>query len=441
MPSLKFVDLFSGCGGLSLGFSQAGLQGIFAIERDPMAFETFKANLLGNRGTGRAFSWPTWLGQESWDIEELLDKHLDDLVSLRGTIDILCGGPPCQGFSFAGRRNEDDPRNQLFNKYVEVVEALQPRVIVLENVPGMKSLHGRSNVVPLPGAKASPVRQTYYDKLVGRLQDAGYEVASELVDSSRFGVPQRRSRLIAIGMRKDLAAGFPDFGKSAFGFLEASRARLIDELGLTETVSASEAISDLETRGKMLLPCLDPEVRNGFSEAPYSHPMSGYQALMRDGYEGPMDSMRLARHRPEVAARFERIINECKKGVPMNEASRKKFGLKKQRIHPMSPDEPSPTVTTLPDDILHYSEGRILTVRETARLQSFPDWFHFKGKYTTGGHRRRKECPRYTQVGNAVPPLLARAIAMAIGQLLEEAGKNRSRNENDFMELGTKLSA
>ena len=441
MPSLKFVDLFAGCGGLSLGFSQAGLEGIFAIERDPMAFETFKANLLGNQGSGKAFTWPAWLEKEAWDIEELLEKHADDLTSLRGQVDVLCGGPPCQGFSFAGRRNEDDPRNQLFNKYVEVVEALQPQAIVLENVPGMKVLHGRGNVVPLPGTNAGPIRQSYYDKLVGRLQDAGYEVASALVDCSRFGVPQRRSRLIAIGMRKNVAKGFPDFGRRAFELLESSRVEMLGKLGLPETVSASHAISDLETKGKQLGPCRDPMVRGDFHEVDYVHPRTSYQVLMQDGYEGPMDSMRLARHRPDVAARFERIINECRKGVPMNEASRREFGLKKQRIHPMSPDEPSPTVTTLPDDILHYSEPRILTVRETARLQSFPDWFHFKGKYTTGGHRRRKECPRYTQVGNAVPPLLARAIAITVRKLIEEGRDETSRIENEFMGLGAKISA
>ncbi len=439
--TLKFVDLFAGCGGLSLGFLQAGLEGIFAIERDPMAFETFKANLLGSQRTGQAFNWPAWLEQEARDIENLLDRHRDDLGSLMGKVDVLCGGPPCQGFSFAGRRNEDDPRNQLFNKYVEVVEALEPQAIVLENVPGMKVMHGRGNIVPLSGANAYPMRQSYYDKLVVRLEDAGYEVASALVDCSRFGVPQRRSRLIAIGMRKDIAEGISDFEKRAFELLESSRVRMLRELGLQESMSASHAISDLETKGKQLVPCQDPMARGDFHEAAYLHPMTSYQVFMQDGHEGPMDSMRLARHRPDVAARFERIINECRKGVPMNEASRRDFGLKKHRIHPMSPDEPSPTVTTLPDDILHYSEPRILTVRETARLQSFPDWFHFKGKYTTGGHRRRNECPRYTQVGNAVPPLLAQAIGIAVGKLIEEASSDTSPNENRFTGLEAKISA
>ena len=125
-------------------------------------------------------------------------------------------------------------------------------------------------------------------------------------------------------------------------------------------------------------------------------------------------------HRDEVRDRFAQIIKECTQGVRMNEESRARFGLKKHRIYPMSAWEPAPTITTLPDDVLHYSEPRILTVRESARLQSFPDWFRFRGKYTTGGALRTKECPRYTQVGNAVPPLLAEAIGLAAVATLQE---------------------
>ena len=134
--------------------------------------------------------------------------------------------------------------------------------------------------------------------------------------------------------------------------------------------------------------------------------------------------MRMARHRDNVRERFARILAECPKGVRMNEENRKLFGLLKHRVYPMSSTEPAPTITTLPDDVLHYSEPRILTVRECARLQSFPDWFVFRGKYTTGGELRIKECPRYTQVGNAVPPLLARAVGLAVRATLDEASRN-----------------
>ena len=132
-----------------------------------------------------------------------------------------------------------------------------------------------------------------------------------------------------------------------------------------------------------------------------------------------MDSMRLTRHRDEVRERFAKILKECPRGVRMNEANREQYSTKKHRVYPMDAWEPAPTITTLPDDVLHYSEPRILTVRESARLQSFPDWFQFRGKFTTGGDRRTKECPRYTQVGNAVPPLLARAIGLAVRAVLD----------------------
>lgn len=111
MQPHSFVDLFSGCGGLSLGLSLSGMRGRFAIERDPMAFATFSANFLNGREVPvKGFDWPSWLEARAWAIDELLETHKLELEKLRGSIDVLAGGPPCQGFSFAGRRAEDDPR-------------------------------------------------------------------------------------------------------------------------------------------------------------------------------------------------------------------------------------------------------------------------------------------------------------------------------------------
>ena len=427
MKSYTFGDLFSGCGGFSLGLSQAGLKGIFAIERDKMAFETFSENFLKNPTNANRFEWPKWLAKQAWDIEQLLAIHKADLVRLRGEIDVLAGGPPCQGFSFAGRRVEDDPRNLLFEKYVEVVDALQPQALILENVPGMKVAHARRNVVtlPVPGAPAEKPK-SFYDRLVERLNRVGYDVKAMLVDSSRFGVPQRRSRLIAVGVRHDLCEWVDGGLERVPLLLEEARLQQLKEFNLPEAVSASEALSDLEIDGKILVDCTDPELSRRFQEMTYSAPTTTYQRLMHQGHTGPMDSMRLARHRDDVKERFRRILAECRRGVRMDDESRKTYGLKKHRIYPMASSEPAPTVTTLPDDILHYSEPRILTVREYARLQSFPDGFAFKGKFTTGGERRTKECPRYTQVGNAVPPFLARAIGIAVCKLLEEVKVTKS---------------
>ncbi len=433
MKSYSFADLFAGCGGLSLGLSLAGLKGRFAIERDPMAFDTFASNFIDNSAPGFEFDWPTWLARQAWDIEILLKRHKDQLEGLRGEIDVLAGGPPCQGFSFAGRRVEADPRNLLFEKYVEVVCALRPQTLVLENVPGMRVAHSRRNVVDLPLAGDKQEKpKSFYDKLVSSLDAAGYEMEAMLVDSSRFGVPQRRSRLIAIGVRKDLCKWVDGGVSRIFKLLEEARVTQLAELQLPEAVSAESALSDLETTGGELVDCVDPESSRRFQELKYVAPTTNYQQLMHAGHVGRMDSMRLARHRDDVRQRFARILVECRRGVRMDDESRKTYGLKKHRIYPMASGDPAPTVTTLPDDILHYSEPRILTVRESARLQSFPDWFKFKGKFTTGGERRTKECPRYTQVGNAVPPFLARAIGMAIRNLLDEVALTRSYFDEDL---------
>lgn len=440
MKKYSFADLFSGCGGLSLGLTQAGLKGQFAIERDAMAFRTFATNFIDARGASDRFEWPAWLERRAWGIEELLEYHGKELLGLRGTIDVLAGGPPCQGFSFAGRRNEDDPRNLLFKKYVEMVEALQPQALVIENVPGMRVAHARRNVVELQAADPGGRKISFYDKLVESLSAAGYDVDAMLVDSASFGVPQKRSRLIAIGVSKDLCKWLDGGILRAFKLLEEARVEQLAELGLPPFVTASDAISDLEITGRPLVECVDPESPKRFMEASYGGPRTPYQTLMHHAHVGSMDSMRLARHTDEVKDRFAKILAECRKGVRMDDASRRTYGLKKHRIYPMAEREPAPTVTTLPDDILHYREPRILTVRECARLQSFPDRFIFKGKYTTGGERRTKECPRYTQVGNAVPPLLARAIGNALTRLLDEVSVAQLDSDNAATQLALTMA-
>jgi len=418
MSAYKFVDLFSGCGGLSLGLAMAGLEGQFAVERDAMAFETFSANFLSERKLPVAkFAWPSWLEKKAWPIDELLAQHVEQLKKLEGEIEVLAGGPPCQGFSFAGRRDEADPRNQLFEKYVEVVKAIKPSALVLENVPGMKVAHSKKNA---SGDGRDAPSESYYEKLKRSLEGIGYEVHGELVNAARFGVPQKRSRLIVIGLRRGVAAALDGGVTQAFKLLESMRAAQLKELELPELVPVCDALSDLTTKWHSRKPCVDPYSPKGFEEIEYDEPSSRYQKLMHKGCrKDAMDSMRLARHGDEVRERFAKILQECPRGVRMNEANREQYSTKKHRIYPMDPWEPAPTITTLPDDVLHYSEPRILTVRESARLQSFPDWFQFRGKFTTGGDRRTKECPRYTQVGNAVPPLLARAIGLTIRAVLD----------------------
>lgn len=427
MAHYKFIDLFAGCGGLSLGLSLAGLEGVFAIEKDPMAFETFSANFLDKRKTPiKKFAWPVWLEQKAWGIDDLLAEHHSELTHLKGKIEVLAGGPPCQGFSFAGKRQESDPRNLLFERYVGVVDAIRPSALILENVPGMRVAHATKTTDGI----RQQASESYYDKLKRSLEAIGYDVHCELMDASQFGVPQKRSRLIVLGLNNRISANLDGGVRRVFQLLEEKRQEQLSKFRLPEIVSAGDAISDLNTDHSIRQPCTDPYSPSGFEEAVYLGPDTTYQKLMnKHCRKGAMDSMRLARHRQEVRERFTRILQECKPGVLMDKDSRERFGLKKHRIYLMSRDHPAPTITTLPDDVLHYLEPRILTVRESARIQSFPDWFRFSGKFTTGGSMRSKECPRYTQVGNAVPPFLARAIGLAVIAALEEASQSK---QTDF---------
>jgi DNA (cytosine-5)-methyltransferase 1 len=139
---------------------------------------------------------------------------------------------------------------------------------------------------------------------------------------------------------------------------------------------------------------------------------------MRDGFKGTPSDTRLAKHSPQIKRRFERIIALCeaqgRSNVQLSPKMREKFGIKKMATRVLDRNKPAPTITSMPDDLLHYDEPRTLTVRENARLQTFPDWFAFRGKYTTGGHLRRREVPRFTQVANAVPPLLAELLGVVL---------------------------
>lgn len=419
LSEAKFIDLFAGCGGLSLGLMQAGLQGLFAVELDPMAFRTLEHNLAQPSLHANGFTWPTWLPQEAMSIERLLKKHSGELALLQSEVEVVVGGPPCQGFSFAGRRNAKDPRNELFLQYVRAVDTVRPSFVVLENVPGMKIPH--AGLLSQPSSRPTT---SHFERLCQELGRIGYKVEARIVDPVEYGVPQRRRRLIALGAREDIAMVLKGGVERLFQLLEESRRKQLAKLGLNVPISVKDAISDLETSGRMLVSCEDADSPKGFKELAYQGPRTHYQKTMNGGeWARPMNSMRLARHRDHIRERFTQILEDCPRGVRLDKEARARFSLRKNRIFPMAEDEPAPTITTLPDDILHYSEPRILTVRECARLQSFPDWFQFKGNFTTGGHRRKLECPRYTQVGNAVPPLLARAIGSAISLALAEVRK------------------
>ena len=398
-----FIDLFAGCGGLSLGLIKSGMRGVFAIEKNSDAFSTLKHNLIdGDRGN---YEWPEWLPCKAMKTSDLLSKYRGKLKDLRGKIDVVAGGPPCQGFSFAGRRNSQDPRNKLTEEYIEIVNILRPKFLILENVKGFTSAFSNSDERPYSETVVETLEQLGW---------GGYKVFDKMLNASVFGVPQPRPRFILLAIRADLVEEnlsnpFDDIEEFAKEFRNARSLN-------GHEITVKEAISDLRVSNKKLVASEDSK---GFVQIKYKAPkkLSEFQVLMRDGLKNSQspNSLRLARHKPETRKRFEKVLAECPKGKSLSKEFREKLNMKKQCFTPLHPDQISKTITTLPDDLLHYDEPRILTVRENARLQTFPDWFEFKGKYTTGGPRRKIECPRYTQVGNAVPPLMAEAL----GEILQ----------------------
>lgn len=413
-PALVFADVFAGCGGISLGLTTAGWRGSFAIEKSPDAFRTLEANLVSGRK--RKFDWPDWLPKTATTTTDFLHQHGDSLVAMRGKIDLLAGGPPCQGFSLAGRRAHSDPRNVLTEDYISIVQKLNPRFLLIENVRGFTlpfKKHGdaESNTIP------------YSDRVIARLETLNYRVYSKLINLSEYGVPQSRKRFIIIAIREGDPAISKLDGKTPFDLLEKKRKHFLGTKGLPHDrpVSVGEAIGDLATFGKSLVDCNDSNV-SGYKQIDFKETKLGspFVRLMRRNTTLAPNSLRLPKHAEKTVEQFVRIASTCTRGRTLHDDDRKALGIKKHAITPLDETQPSATITTLPDDIIHFSEPRILTVRENARIQTFPDWFKFTGKYTTGGKARKNECPRYTQVGNAVPPLFAEAVGRLLISLADE---------------------
>lgn len=416
------IDLFAGCGGLSLGLANAGFSTSFCVEAHPDAFATYKHNLLTQRP--ERHQWPSWLEKRAWKAQDVLANHYEALKAMRGTVDLIAGGPPCQGFSMNGLRRPDDPRSQMVDVYLQFVEVIQPRLVLLENVVGFRSMKHRSG-------------GTYSEYVERRLKALGYEVWSEILKASDWGVAQKRPRFILVGALKGSLSGIDPMLR-----LHVARKEFLAVRGLNSNgTSAKEALSDLEAGNRALPP--DPEWgTRGFRALIRSETaLNPYQVLMRTGCNGQPTDMRLPRHSKATSERMRAILDSCKRGASLSPADRLRLGIKKRSTTPLDPSAPAPTITTLPDDLIHYSEARAMTVREHARLQSFPDWFAFQGPYTTGGNQRKLSCPRFTQVGNAVPPLLAEALGEMLLDLLNLLRSNDTAHLSNRVYIKRKTSS
>ena len=354
MRDITCLDLFCGAGGLSCGLHMAGIKTVAGIDFDQAAINTFNANGLGKGVVA--------------DLEKITSDEVRALCG--GKVDIIAGGPPCQGFSLSGFRDESDKRNRLYKSFVRIVRDLKPKAFVLENVPGLVSLFGGR----------------VKDAIVTEFSALGYNVVHKILTASEYGVPQHRRRVVFVGLRENV-----------FKYPKVTHFKKPENASQKRMVSCVEALGDL--------PPLSGIDEIGTDEQAYA--MSAnceYQRLMRKGSKAVHNHI-AARHSDKVRSIIAMVpAGKNYKSLPESLRSVRNFHVAWTRF----PDnEPSPTIDTGHRHHFHYKECRVPTVRECARLQSFPDSFHFTGNKTQ----------QFRQVGNAVPPLMA----MALGKALKEA--------------------
>jgi DNA (cytosine-5)-methyltransferase 1 len=405
---LVCVDLFAGCGGLSLGLELSGFQPLLFCEINKAAGMTY----LANRPEMTISQWIRDIGDLLADDAKLLKKFKSEWDKTGIEIDLVCGGPPCQGFSGIGHRRSfavdkiDIPSNHLFKKMIEVIRILKPKMFLFENVKGIMSGHWGPD-----GEKGEIWRDVNAEfKKLSRL---GYHVPQGvLVSAADYGIPQNRPRVLLAGYR---------------GTWEASAAELADGLlpqGRETAPHLEDILGDL----------VDPTFRTGLDRTvKYPRTAKGEQLWFRKPKRrgGKMATEvtfhEYSHHSEFITEKFNRMLVD---GVIPQEYQTKKFA---QRVLPRRWDlnggsgRPTITVTSMPDDYVHYCQPRVPTVREWARMQTFPDWYQFEGPRTTGGTRRAgiptmgiwdREVPQYTQIGNAVPVKLALALGKHFRQIL-----------------------
>ena len=414
---LTFIDLFAGCGGLSLGLEQAGFYPLYVNELNSDALETYLIN--------RDQEYPHLREKyHSKDIKEVVlkkdyfDSLLNDLqVDFKrdfreNSVDLLTGGPPCQGYSALGIRRSYSvdkkqlPSNHLYQDMAYFISQIQPKIFLFENVRGL--LNAKWTKDGIKGEIFKDVFKTF-DSL------SNYTVKFKLVRANDYGVPQNRPRVLVIGVRSDV-------NLNSMSALDALEGGFLPE-PTNDYPDIEDLLSDLvddnfEYGGESLSYRKDP--LNRLQETYRTNIHSG--VLMKKGDE--LSEMKYSSHSDKIVEKFSHMIK--KNGQIPEHLKTKKFA---QRVLPKKWGEKGPTitVTSLPDDFVHYSQARSLTVREWARLQTFPDWYKFAGKRTTGGIRRagnpresnfEREVPRYTQIGNAVPVKLAFEIGKHFRKLL-----------------------
>ena len=385
---LNVLDTFAGAGGFSLGFELAGCAVVGGIEIDSWASDTFAHNHKGALVITR-------------DIQLISDDELRDTFASRRP-DILLGGPPCQGFSVCRKNAGDptDPKNSLFVEFLRAARVLQPDYVIMENVPNIEKArtHGGELVIGI---------------VERELKELGYHVTHSVLEATDFGIPQIRKRLFVVASVHELEMPFPSVTHCIRGG--------VDDLfggSLERCPTLWEAISDLPP----LEAGVGSEIQNYTRE-----PENDYQRALREGSKRLWNHTAM-RHSKRMIERFsamacgQSVSDVAKHLRPLKrngngEISGKVYDQNNRRMHP---DRPCHTIpASFYANFVHPNQHRNFTPREGARLQSFPDWFVFKGKPTVvsqkllarEGRTDEKHLCQYNQIGNAVPPLLAKAIA------------------------------
>jgi DNA (cytosine-5)-methyltransferase 1 len=353
----KFIDLFCGCGGFTQGFKQAGYVPCLGVDMWNDAVTTYKYNFPESEVINA-------------DITTLSADDLLQTANLsKDDVDLIIGGPPCQGFSISGKRLIDDPRNVLYKSFVEMVGNIKPKAFVMENVPGLISMD------------SGKVK----DAVIEDFSSRGYNVTWKILAADDYGVPQHRRRVFFIGLNKEL------YGTQIFKFPTPTH--------LDNKITCEDAISDLDF--------ISDEVALPDSTQYKLEPQTEYQKLMR------VDSSVLWNHVATIHNQTTKdIIAMVPDGgnyldLPKELWSTRKVHIAWTRMNSM---KPCFTIDTGHNHQFHYKENRVPTARESARIQSFPDRFRVLGNKTS----------QLKQIGNAVPPLLAEALATALLSYLEE---------------------
>jgi len=361
--TMNSIDLFAGAGGLSLGLSQAGINIVLANELEEDFAGTYQANHPDTR---------MCVG----DIAKIDFAAKIEKLELTGNIQLICGGPPCQGFSTVGKTDLADPRNSLFHQFLRCVDEANPQAIIFENVSGFKTMYqGR-----------------VYHELIEQLTRRGFVTDTRILNAADFGLAQYRKRTIIVGVRSDdliewPTALFSEHTDGLFGTLPTYRTLM-------------DAISDLP-----------PITACGHADEYGCEPLNEFQEAMRVG------SSMLSEHNcANYGQRMQTILKTIPPGgsvhdLPENLRPKGYFANTYARL---VPDQPSPTITRnfgTPSSsrCVHPYQDRALSTREGARLQGFPDWYKFIGSKTS----------KNLQIGNAVPPPLGKVLGEMIQKMLD----------------------